>query len=124
MVEPFTSVDDVEARWRPLSADEVVIATTLILDASDMIRVRWSDIDDRLAAETVGEHTLRRITANMVKRAMLNTANEGVTQQSQGAGVFSVAQTFTNPTGGLYLTAEEVDALNGPTRKVVQGWLA
>lgn len=122
----FADPIDVVARWRPLTSDEQTVAKTLLADATDIIRSRWSDIDARLTSGEVRDATLRRITVGMVKRAMMNGALEGVTQQSQAAGPFNIAQTFANPTGNLYLSADDVAVLDpNPTRgRSATRWLA
>jgi hypothetical protein len=71
-VSDFAIVDDVAIRWRPLSSTEVATVSALICDASSMIRNRWSDIDDRIAAGTLPAQEATRVVANMVRRAMLN----------------------------------------------------
>lgn len=122
----LADVQDVVDRWRPLSPDEEQIASVLISDASDIIRVRWPDVDYRLQVGSLSSSTTVRIVANMVRRAMLNRDNEGVTQGTEVTGPFTRSETYSNPNNNLYLSAEEVKALDplgyGPRAKV--GWLA
>lgn len=119
----FATVDDVEARWRPLSADESVQAATLLEDASDMIRVRWSDVDDRVAAGSLAAGSLVRVVAGMVKRAMLVGDAAGLESVTQQAGPFGLTQQVANPTGGLYLTAEDARLFDGYSTRTRMGWL-
>lgn len=117
--------DDIAVRWRALSADEQALAAALIDDASDIIRVRFPDVDARLAAGSLSAGSVRRVVAQMVKRAMLNRSTEGVDSQQQSAGPFSVSNKFSNPSATLYLTAEEVRLFEvGAYLPVKMGWLA
>lgn len=122
----YATTDDVAARWRPLTDAEEIVAQTLLGDASAMIRQRWPDVDARLADETLAMEDVTRVVASMVKRAMLNAGSEGVEQQSQTAGPFAINNKFANPTGALYITAEEA-LLFEPERRhpsARMGWLA
>jgi hypothetical protein len=109
----FATSDDVESRWRPLTDDEKAIANTLLDDASDMIRTRWADVDDRISAGSLTEDSVLRVVAGMVKRAMINGATEGVDSMAQGAGPFSQNLKYSNPNGNLYLTREDIRLLDG-----------
>ncbi|MBJ8342780.1 hypothetical protein JGU71_28210 [Antrihabitans sp. YC3-6] len=123
MADPFATPQDVESRWRPLSVSESAIATTLLADASQMIRERWPDIDARIASGAVAELTVVRIVCGMVKRAMLAPEADGVSQQSLSALQFGMTRTFANPTGNLYFNAADIAALDGPTVGACMGWL-
>jgi hypothetical protein len=126
MAEPFATYVDVEARWRTLSSAEQTVATTLAVDASNMIRERWSDIDDRIAAGTVSEDSVVRVVAFMVKRAMDRPAPDGFETFTQGAGPFNAGGKLANPNGNLYFTALDLLVFEpeGSSRKSFVGWLA
>lgn len=113
MATPFATYTDVEARWRTLTSEEQTTAATLAADASDMIRTRWPDVDDRIAAGSLTSPSLTRVVANMVKRAMIVGANEGLESHSEAAGPFNYSDKFTNPNANLYFTAEDVRLLDG-----------
>ena len=110
---PFATATDVAARWRTLTSQETDRANVLAADASDMIRSRWPDVDERVAAGTLSELSLTRVVANMVKRAMIVGNNEGLESHSEGAGPFNYSDKFTNPNANLYFTAEDVRLLTG-----------
>lgn len=110
---PFATAADVADRWRTLTPAEENTADTLAADASDMIRSRWPDVDDRIAAGALTALSLTRVVANMVKRAMIVGDNEGLESRSETAGPFSVSDKFTNPNANLYFTAEDVRLLDG-----------
>lgn len=105
----FATVDQLEDRWRSLSAEEQARAGVLLIDASQLIL----DEDERgvlddLTAPTL---TLERIVCDMVERAMgPATGTDGgppVTQESRAWPGFNQAVTYANPTGDLYLTKAE-----------------
>lgn len=101
----FATVDDVEARWRPLTADEATRAGTLLEDASQILLDEYE-----LTAEYVVERaeTLKRIVAQMVIRALTGGLDlAGVESYSAGTGPFSETRKYTNPNADLYLTKAE-----------------
>lgn len=103
--QPFASVDDLAARWHSLTDTERTTATTLLADASDVIRTTvptWAD---------ASQDTLKRVTCAMVKRAMIAANNVGVSQASETVGPFANSWTFSNPGGDLYLTKWEKRSL-------------
>jgi hypothetical protein len=110
---PFATATDVAARWRTLTSDEVSIANTLAIDASDMIRSRWPDVDSRIASGDLTAASLTRVAASMVKRAMIVGNNEGLESRSETAGPFAHSDKFTNPNANLYFTAEDIRLLDG-----------
>lgn len=126
MSTPFATDADVQARWRTLTEDEAAVAGVLAADASDIIRSRWADVDDRIAAGTLRASSVTRIVAAMVRRAMIVGDNEGWTQRSETAGPFTVSGTLSNPGGYLYLTADDVELFerDGYTRRSLVAWLA
>lgn len=117
MSAPFATADDVVDRWRALSSDEQRVADSLAEDASDMIRTRWPDVDDRIAAGTLTSLSLTRVVASMVKRAMIVGNNEGIESRQQQAGPFGVNDKFANPNANLYFTAEDLRLLDGRTAR-------
>ncbi|OTA27233.1 hypothetical protein B9G54_01560 [Alloscardovia macacae] len=103
MVESFATVDQLQARWRPLTASESNRAQVLLEDASDKIRTDYPS-----AIHSATSTTLERIVCQMVKRAMLAVEERmGVRQMSQTTGSFADSWTFTNPDGDLYITSSE-----------------
>ena len=106
LTPPFATITDLADRWRPLSATEQTRATTLLLDASQMIL----DEDTRgvLKALTVPTSTHKRIACKMVERSMGTPVDSpSVTQFSQTTGPFTQQSTLAGPSGDLYLTKAE-----------------
>lgn len=101
----YATVDDLEARWRPLSEDEAAKSETLLDDAGVMLAslVTVDGEDEQQLA------LLRVVSCSMVMRAMMASESEtfGLSQVDYGMGPFSQAAHFANPSGDLYLTAQE-----------------
>jgi hypothetical protein len=112
MPSDYATVDDLEARWRPLSEAERARAAVLLGDASRHVRRRVPTLDDRLTAGSLDPFDVVAVVAGMVKRVLLAGDVEGITQASQTAGPFGEARTFANPMGNLYMTADDVAALS------------
>lgn len=113
--QPFATVDDLQSRWHPLTEAEQTRAAALLDDASDLIRSQcptWRNASDK---------TLRRITCQVVKTAMVGQAGAGITQESGTTGPFSASYTYANPAGDLYLTRAQKHEL-GATRQTCTSW--
>lgn len=123
---PYATPDDVEIRWRTLTDSEQDVVAVLIEDAADIIVGRWPDIPGRIVDGAIPEVTLVRVIAGMVRRAMMNRDSEGVTQMQATAGPFSGGATYSNPNNNLYLTADDIRALDsfGFRGRSRMGWLA
>lgn len=101
----FARVEDLEARWRPLSTDEATRAGTLLDDAGAMLAAMVTvDEDDASQAAL-----LKIVSCSMVMRSMLSSDADayGVSQLDYGMGPFSQAVHYANPNGDMYLTAQE-----------------
>lgn len=108
-MEAFATTDELQKRWRALSDIEKDRAETLLLDASAIIATMCArsgiDIDDTDELQALN---LKAISCEMVKRAMLSPVDQApMSQFSQTAGSYTESGTFVNPTGDLYLTANE-----------------
>lgn len=101
----FATYSDVEGRWRTLTVEEQVRATTLLGDAETVLRRRVAvDPSDAEQADA-----LKLVSCNMVIRAMLAGASDalGVDQMSATMGPFAQTAHFANPNGDLYITKNE-----------------
>lgn len=109
---PFASVDDLAARWRPLSAQEAATARALLNDASALIRARFPGISAQVGGP-VDPAALVAVTVGMVKRAMI-APTDGVMSTTEALpGGFSRGQTFANPLGNVFLTAADLTLILG-----------
>jgi hypothetical protein len=106
-IQTFATADDVSARWRSFSDEESELADQLAKDASLRVQALYPTILLRIAAGTVQEEIVRIVVCGMVKRAMLSLGAEGITQLTESGGPYSESRTFANPSGNLYLTAED-----------------
>lgn len=97
----YASVEDLAARWRPLSTEEEARATVLLDDAAVKIdavsAVSDPATDQELAARKI-------VSCEMVKRAMAASGGVGITSVQETMGPFSTSQQFANPAGDLYLS--------------------
>lgn len=101
----YATAEDVEARWRALSDDESERAEVLLDDAAAMLDA-LVDVD----AEDDGQAALLKwASCSMVIRAMSAQASDlyGMSQVSYGMGPFSQTAQFSNPSGDLYISAQE-----------------
>lgn len=122
----LATAQDVADRWRPLTTDEITLVNILLIDASDIVRVRFPDVDARILSGSLAVTTVVRVVAGMVRRAMMNRDTEGITQGSETVGPFAHSQTYANPNGNLYLTADDIRSFEpeGFSPRVRMGWLA
>jgi hypothetical protein len=102
----FATIEDIEARWRPLTQSEAVNADAWLNDAAVLIRRRVPNITDRLEDDDYAQ-TVTSINAAMVLRVLRNP--EGLRQVSVGDASYTRDQALS--AGALYLTKDEADQL-------------
>lgn len=112
MAGSFATAQDVADRWRPLTDPETVVATTLVADASALIRARFPGIDSQIANGALDPTIPLMVVASMVKRALVAPL-DGVSQQSEGVGPYNQSQTFANPMRNVFLTEADLTLLLG-----------
>ncbi|MCW2898487.1 MAG: hypothetical protein JWO67_752 [Streptosporangiaceae bacterium] len=108
----YASVQDVANRWRPLTSAEAAVASYLVDDASTLIRARFPGIDAQVSGGSVDPEILRIVVSGMVKRALI-APEDGVTQESEGTGPFTHAQTFANPMRNVFISAADLVLILG-----------
>lgn len=130
MAEPFATVQDVIARWRPLTSDEYLIAEVLLGDASLMVRAEFGDIDQRIASGALDPGAPLSVVCQMVRRSMqASSVPGGAKSLQESVGPMSFSVTYENAAGNLFLSAAERALLGGPNpvrAKSVQlapGWM-
>lgn len=102
---PLAEIDDVEAVWRPLDADERAQADRLLVMASGLARQAVPSVDARVAASAAFSAVVAAVVASAVVRVLVNP--DGVTQRAEGP--FSA--TYSSSSGRLYLSADELALL-------------
>jgi len=118
MPESYATAGDLAVRWRPLTDAEETRANILLWDASRRVRRLFPRTDDRIAAGELDPEDVAAVVVAAVKRQLIAGGGaEGVTQQNQTAGPFSVQQSFGNPMGDLYFKADEVAVLSDKPRR-------
>lgn len=107
----LATFEDVAARPGGASLDQEAVEAK-ITDASamllSMMGSRYDDTDDVQAA------VLTAVCCSMVIRALTSYSTDvgfGVSQHSMTAGSFNESFSYSNPTGDLYVTSQEMKAL-------------
>jgi hypothetical protein len=121
-MEAFATVDDLQAGWRTLKDAEQDVAETLLLRASAYLIMRLTrkhieiDPDDEVQALN-----LQTVTCNLVRRAMVSAAADGIAQVQQSIGSTNASVQIYNPDGAFYLSKQDADLL-GITGAGRAGW--
>ena len=102
-MEPFATIEDLEAEWRPLSPDEAETAERRLATASLLIRRLKPSMDAEMLDDEVLREVVTFVVCDMVKNSM-NTAEvpHGVSQFTNSTGPFSQTMQFSNPGENLY----------------------
>ena len=118
MSEPFATVEQLQAFWRPLNASEQARAGELLGLASDRLRVlanrqgRNLDIEVGQPDNGAFANVVGWVVMEATKRAMLTPVNQmPVDSMSQTAGPYSENYKFTNPSADLWFKKSELSDL-------------
>ena len=119
-MDAYATLEDLQSRWRSLSADEQQRATTLLSDAAVKIALACKQSGVAIdAADELQSEALKSINCEMVKRAMMSPIDmPPVSSFAQTAGSYSESQTYVNPSGDLYMTLGEKKMLGIGTQKM------
>lgn len=98
------SPSDIEARWRPLTSDELTIATTLIDDATLIVDSRLPGLAAAVTAETVSADLVVAVIARMVIAALQNPNG----YESETIGAYTYRR---NRDGSSWLAEYDYDLL-------------
>lgn len=106
MYEPFATVADIEALYRPLTADEQARAEAMLPLLSDTLRSIGykvnKDLDATMLTDATYGSVLKLVTVDIVVRALRqNTEGEAMSQESQSAMGYSWSGTYAVPGGGI-----------------------
>ena len=111
------TVDDLIARWRPLTNEETAKAEVFISDVENALHVyaydRGYDLDEMLdnPPERAGQYTA--VVCDIVKREMISSSDDSpaLSQSSLAVNGYSVSGTYLTPGGGLFIKNSELKAL-------------
>lgn len=112
MPNPAT-VDDIEDRWRPLTAQETTNASALLADAWALLIARRPTLEADMTANTVSEENVIRVVVAMVLRVLRNP--EGKLEER--IDDYSYRRDSATSTGGLYVTSDELADLSPGRRR-------
>jgi hypothetical protein len=117
MPGPYATSEQLAGYWHALSDADAARATVLLGAAGDLI-------DERPGSADFVPTALKWVSLDMVKRAMIASANgEGVNSVQQGMADMTANVAFANPMGNLYITPRELARLIGqqpPTGSIKQ----
>lgn len=105
-LQPFATVEEIAAFFRPLTPTETTRAEALLPVISDDLRVRAYEVGldlDEQAEDVPGYvNVLKEVTAGVVFRILRqDMTGEAMTQYSQSALGYSVSGTYAVPGGGI-----------------------
>ena len=106
MSEPFATVSDIIALWRPLTEPEQERANALLPLVSDEIRVIGQgvgkDVDQMGTDNPSYASVLKIVTVDVVSRVLRQTTEgDAMTQEAQSALGYSWSGTYAVPGGGI-----------------------
>lgn len=111
------SVDDLIARWRPLTTEEIDKAAVFIADAENYLHVyahdRGYDLDEMLENPPERADLYTAVICDVVKREMISSTDDSpaLSQSSLAVNGYSVSGTYLTPGGGLFIKNSELKLL-------------
>lgn len=115
-MEPFVTIEDVEALFRDLTVDEKKKAERLLSIVSDCFRQEakkvGKNLDEMIEKQEVFENVVKSVCVDVIARNLMTSTNsEPMEQMSQSALGYSVSGTFLVPGGGLFIKKSELARL-------------
>lgn len=116
----FATVADLEAAWKPLTADEEARAEVLLLQASNYLRQiamnNGRDVDDNIIADPTGVYgaNVKMVVTSAVQRSIASPVDmvPDASQWSQSASPYSESMSFMgNVSSTLYFKDKELKLL-------------
>lgn len=112
----WTTLEDIEKLWRPLSDTEKARAEALlpIVESSLITEAREVGKDLHFTAynDEAYKNVLVSVIVDVVARTLMTSTNqEPMTQIAQSAGGYSASGTFLVPGGGLFIKKSELARL-------------
>lgn len=107
----LVSIDDLIKLFRPLQAEEVEKANSLIEVVISDLKVKAKKVDmdlDELCKDDDYHNVFKSVVCDIVGRALMtSTEGEPMVQSSEAALGYSWSGTFLNPGGGLFIKRDE-----------------
>lgn len=115
-MEPFVTIEDVEALFRDLTVEENKKAEMLLSIVSDCFRQEakkvGKNLDEMIEKQEVFENVVKSVCVDVIARNLMTSTNsEPMEQMSQSALGYSVSGTFLVPGGGLFIKKSELARL-------------
>ena len=115
-MEPFVTIEDVEALVRDLTVEENKKAERLLNIVSDCLRQEakkvGKNLDEMIEKQEVYENVVKSVCVDVIARNLMTSTNsEPMEQMSQSALGYSVSGTFLVPGGGLFIKKSELARL-------------
>lgn len=111
----LVSIDDLIKLFRPLQAEEVERANSLIETVISDLKVKAKKADmnlDELSKDKDYHNVLKSVVCDIVGRALMtSTDQEPMVQSSESALGYSWSGTFLVPGGGLFIKKDELKRL-------------
>lgn len=111
----LVSIDDLIKLFRPLQAEEVERAESLIETVISDLKVKAKKVDmdlDELSKDNDYHNVLKSVVCDIVGRALMtSTDQEPMVQSSESALGYSWSGTFLVPGGGLFIKKDELKRL-------------
>lgn len=115
-MEPFVTIEDVEALFRDLTVEENKKAERLLSIVSDCLRQEAKkvekNLDEMIEKQEVYENVVKSVCVDVIARNLMTSTNsEPMEQMSQSALGYSMSGTFLVPGGGLFIKKSELARL-------------
>lgn len=115
-MEPFVTIEDVEALFRDLTVEENKKAEMLLSIVSDCLRQEAKKVgkklDEMIEKQEVYENVVKSVCVDVIARNLMTSTNsEPMEQMSQSALGYSMSGTFLVPGGGLFIKKSELARL-------------
>lgn len=120
----FATIDDLQLRFRILTAEEKRRAGALLEDAEVVLRAEFARAGKEIDPEDEGQAAaLKSVCCHMAKRAIASSEYADVSQVSQTVGPFANSVSFANPSSDIYLTEQERRTLGLPKHRQRIGFI-
>lgn len=114
---PTVLVSDIEARWRPLSAAESLVAAAVITDALGILNTRRPSMDAEIIAGLVTSDNVTAVVSAMVLRVLKNPDGKG----EEGIDDYHYKRDAAVASGVLYVSDDELRLITGVVIQRVRG---